>query len=65
MRRSISWIKLDDEAAHRALLPTLTHLMIDNTLKRLDDLGHADLVTFVRQLVDRYEWLIDQAKPVR
>lgn len=62
MRRSQSWVKVPEEAAMRALLPALTHVHLDGTLKRLDQITLPEALDVIRQLADERERLVNDIR---
>lgn len=62
VRRSSGWIKIPEEAVHRALLPALTHLHLDGTLKRLDALTLPEALDVIRQMADERERLVNDIR---
>ncbi len=64
-RRTRSWLRLTDEAVHRALLPPLSHVIVRSILKRLDDptLTLDEARDVIRRLADERERLVDKIEP--
>lgn len=56
----VSWLIIDAEAAHRALLPALTHVQLQTTLKRLDEITLAEARDVIRKLADERERIIER-----
>lgn len=55
MRHSVSWVKVDEEDAQRALtkpLPPVLYVHVDDVLKRLDEISLEEAKDVIRRLCD-------------